>query len=132
MERLLEMRSVGTAAVLINATRPLSYICAVDHNNGHVALISRAKIRDSKLLYIEHIPTASSLPVFDECHHSTMLLHSKHTSSSTCSRGTLLLHLLADLDVDLEKFGYASVEAHAFALVQVGFAVVAWDAFLGT
>jgi hypothetical protein len=44
---------------------------------------------------------------------------------------SLTLHLLADLDVDVEELGHAAVETDGFALVQVGFAVVGGDAFLG-
>lgn len=35
----------------------------------------------------------------------------------------LTLHLLANLDIDLEELGYAAVEADGFALVEIGFAV---------
>jgi hypothetical protein len=39
------------------------------------------------------------------------------------------LHLLADLDIYLEEFGYAAVEADGFALVEIGFAGGCVDAF---
>ena len=35
----------------------------------------------------------------------------------------LTLHLLANLDIDLEELGYAAVEADGFTLVEIGFAV---------
>jgi hypothetical protein len=43
----------------------------------------------------------------------------------------LALHLLRHLDVDLEELAHAAVQAHGLALVQVGFAVLGRDAFLG-
>jgi hypothetical protein len=60
---------------------------------------------------------------------SRATLHSKRTASSTpvlC----LSLHLLADLDVDLEELGDAAVEADRLAFVEIGLAVVLVDAFL--
>jgi hypothetical protein len=79
------------------------------------------------------------LTIFHNIHlrrltQSSPSLHAKHTTtaSSTLSRRTLILHLLADLDIDLEELGYAAIEAHGFAFIQVGFAVVARYAFLRT
>jgi hypothetical protein len=43
----------------------------------------------------------------------------------------LALHLLRDLDVDVEEFGDAAVDADGLGLVQVGFAVVVGDALSG-
>jgi hypothetical protein len=43
----------------------------------------------------------------------------------------LALHLLRNLDVDLEELAHAAVQAHGLALVQVGFAVLRGDALLG-
>ena len=65
------------------------------------------------------IPTMSSLFLSAE-HATTALL-----------RGGLALHLLRDLDVDLEELAHAAVQAHGLALVQVGFAVLRGDALLG-
>jgi hypothetical protein len=51
-------------------------------------------------------------------------LHAKaHTST--------LLHLLANLDVDVEELGDTAVQADRLALVQVALAVVGGDALLG-
>jgi hypothetical protein len=44
-------------------------------------------------------------------------LCAKHASTLLSLR--LALHLLANLDVDLEELGYAAVQAHGFALVQI-------------
>lgn len=43
----------------------------------------------------------------------------------------LALHLLADLDVDVEELGHAAVEADGLALVEVAFAVIGGDTLLG-
>jgi len=55
-----------------------------------------------------------------------------HTTTTTgfLSLRSLALHLFRDLYVDFEELGDAAVEADGFALVQVGFAVAGWDAFL--
>lgn len=58
-----------------------------------------------------------------------VLLHS-HTHAAL-SAGGIALHLLADLDVDVEELADAAVEADGFTLVQVAFAVVIGDTFLG-
>jgi hypothetical protein len=50
---------------------------------------------------------------------------------ATLPISSLALHLLADLDIDLEELGHAAVEAHGFAFVQVGFSVVGGDALGG-
>jgi hypothetical protein len=42
----------------------------------------------------------------------------------------LALHLLANLDIDLEELGHAPVQAHRLALVQIGLAVRCVDAFV--
>lgn len=55
--------------------------------------------------------------------------HSK--THTTLSAGSIALHLLANLDVDVEELADAAVEADGLALVQVAFAVVVGDAFLG-
>jgi hypothetical protein len=65
------------------------------------------------------IPTTSSLFLSAE-HATTALL-----------RGGLALHLLRDLDVDLEELAHAAVEADGLALVEVGFAVLGRNALLG-
>lgn len=43
----------------------------------------------------------------------------------------LALHLLANLDVDVEELGHAAVEADRLALVEVAFAVISGDTLLG-
>lgn len=45
--------------------------------------------------------------------------------------GSLTLHLLADLDVDIEELGNAAVEADGLALVEVTLTVVDGDTLLG-
>lgn len=59
----------------------------------------------------------------------TTILHA-HTHS-TLSASSIALHLLANLDVDIEELAHAAVEADGFAFVQVTFAVVVGEAFLG-
>jgi hypothetical protein len=54
-----------------------------------------------------------------EAHTTTLLLTSA------------LLHLLADLDVDIEELGDTAVQADGLALVQVTLAVVGGDTLLG-
>ena len=60
-------------------------------------------------------------------------LRSEHTPTATHPTALpgrcLALHLLADLDVHIEKLGYAAVKAHRFTLAEVGFAVGVLDAF---
>lgn len=59
------------------------------------------------------------------------LLHAKSTAhTATLATGSLSLHLLRHLDVDLEELGDAAVQAYRFALVQVGFTVGWRDALL--
>jgi hypothetical protein len=41
------------------------------------------------------------------------------------------LHLLRNLQIDLEEFADAAVEAYAFALVEFGLTVVCGEAFAG-
>lgn len=48
-------------------------------------------------------------------------LCAKHASTLLSLR--LALHLLANLDIDLEELGYAAVQAHGLALVQIRLAV---------
>ena len=45
--------------------------------------------------------------------------------------GGFTLHLLADLDVDVEELGHAAVEADGLALVEVAFAVIGRNTLLG-
>lgn len=45
--------------------------------------------------------------------------------------GGFALHLLADLDVDIEELGDTAVQADGFALVEIAFAVVGGNALLG-
>ena len=67
--------------------------------------------------------------------HNVLASYSTSTKHSSAHRATtplrrLSLHLLRHLDVDLKELRHASVQAHALAFVEVGFAIVAWDAFL--
>lgn len=55
-------------------------------------------------------------------------LHETH--AATLLAGGFTLHLLADLDVDVEELGHAAVEADRLALVEVAFAVVGGDTLL--
>lgn len=55
-------------------------------------------------------------------------LHSK--THAALSASGITLHLLADLDVDVEELADAAVEADGLALVQLAFAVVVGDTFL--
>ena len=52
-----------------------------------------------------------------------------HAAGETLLALGLALHLLADLDVDLEELADAAVEADGFALVEIGFPVVCVYAF---
>lgn len=54
-----------------------------------------------------------------------------HRTTTRALLRRLSLHLLADLQIDLEELAHASIEAHALALVEVRFAVFGGDAFLG-
>jgi len=57
-------------------------------------------------------------------------LHAKHSATSSSSPSLCLaLHLLANLDIDLEELCDAAVQAHGLAFVEVGFAVCGVDAF---
>ena len=59
----------------------------------------------------------------------SLLLSAEHATALL--RGGLALHLLRDLDVDLEELTHAAVEANGLALVEVGFAVLRRNALLG-
>lgn len=58
-----------------------------------------------------------------------LLLSAEHATALL--RGGLALHLLRNLDVDLEELAHAAVEADGLALVEVGFAVLRRNALLG-
>jgi hypothetical protein len=60
---------------------------------------------------------------------SSSLHAAKHTSATSTLSLRLPLHLLANLDIDLEEFGDAAVQTYGFALVEIGFAVGCVDAF---
>ena len=76
---------------------------------------------------------------FHVLHPAAILLFYQAMSTFTCLHAAgetllalgLALHLLADLDVDLEELAHAAVEADGLALVEVGFAVRCVDAFRG-
>jgi hypothetical protein len=69
--------------------------------------------------YIMPFPPHSNIPS----------LRPKHSPAPAPSL-RLALHLLADLDIDLEELGHTSVQAHGLALVEIGFAVRCVDAFV--
>jgi hypothetical protein len=75
--------------------------------------------------------TLCLLPLFHPL--STTPLHPKTLLSEPTAllRLRLALHLLRNLDVDLEELADAAVQAHGLALVQVGFAVLGGDALFG-
>ena len=54
-----------------------------------------------------------------------------HHSHAALSAGSLALHLLADLDVDVEKLRNAAIQADGFALVQFALTVIVRNALLG-
>ena len=56
---------------------------------------------------------------------------SLHHAHAALSVGSLTLHLLADLDVDIEELGDTAVEADGLALVEICLAVRGVDAFGG-
>lgn len=58
-------------------------------------------------------------------------LHEAHAATTLLVGIGLALHLLADLDVDVEELGHAAVEADGLALVEVAFAVIGGDTLLG-
>lgn len=61
------------------------------------------------------------------------ILHTptKHTTTTPLPSLRLTLHLLANLDIDLEELSDAAIQAHGFALVQICLAVRCVDAFCG-
>lgn len=68
-------------------------------------------------------PSASVIP-------SSGTLHAKaHTA--TLLVGGIALHLLADLDVDIEELAHAAVQTDRLALVQIAFPVIDRDTLLG-
>lgn len=61
--------------------------------------------------------------------HFTCLHAEAHTTTLLLT--SALLHLLANLDVDVEELGDAAVQADGLALVQVTLTVVGGDTLLG-
>lgn len=55
---------------------------------------------------------------------------SSHTSGGLPASSGLILHLLADLNVYLEEFCHAAIQADGLALVEVTFPVVVGDALV--
>lgn len=66
------------------------------------------------------------------CCHRAESVHISRPSHTHRRRLLIGLHLLANLHRNIEKLGHTPVQADGFALVQVWFAVVRRDAFLGT
>lgn len=58
-------------------------------------------------------------------------LHATEAANTALLAGSLSLHLLGDLDVDLEELANAAVEADGLALVKVTLAVAVGDTLLG-
>lgn len=66
---------------------------------------------------------------------STTYSHAEKAGSSSTtglSVGGLILHLFADLHVDLEEFADATIQANAFTFVELGLAVLWGNAFRST
>jgi len=59
------------------------------------------------------------------------ILHATEAANTALLASGLSLHLLRDLDVDLEELANATVEADGLALVEVTLAVGVGDALLG-
>jgi hypothetical protein len=59
------------------------------------------------------------------------ILHATEAANTALLASGLSLHLLGDLDVDLEELADATVEADGFALVKVTLAVGVGDTLLG-
>jgi len=59
------------------------------------------------------------------------ILHATEAANTALLAGSLSLHLLRDLDVDLEELANATVEADGLALVEVTLAVGVGNALLG-
>lgn len=75
----------------------------------------------------------TTLSFFHSSNRCDSILHAE-THATTVLLGIgggFALHLLADLDVDIEELGDAAVQADGFALVEIAFAVVGGDALLG-
>lgn len=66
-----------------------------------------------------------------QCRQASPLHPEAPTGSTTASLGTLLLQLLGHNLVGLEELGCTPVKADGLPLVQLAFAVVLGDAFLG-
>lgn len=64
-----------------------------------------------------------------DVHALGILLLSQHASALSLVRFSL--HLFRDFDVHLEELCNTSIQADGLALVQLGFAVVVGNAFLG-
>jgi hypothetical protein len=58
------------------------------------------------------------------------ILHATEAANTALLAGSLSLHLLGDLDVDLEELAHATVEADGLALVKVTLAVSVGDTLL--
>lgn len=59
------------------------------------------------------------------------ILHATEAANTALLAGGLSLHLLGDLDVDLEELADATVEADGLALVEVTLAIGVGNALLG-
>lgn len=86
-------------------------------------------VHNTKFTYTEPMVGHTSIHTLITC-NTQQLLHTK-AHPTTLLIGCLTLHLLADLDIDIKELGHAPVQTHRLALVQVGFAVISWNAFLG-
>jgi hypothetical protein len=102
----------------MNASSPLSPH-HYHHSQKHVNTSSHSYAISYHTPYIMPFPPHSNIPS----------LRPKHSATTTPSL-RLPLHLLANLDINLEELGHTSVQAHGLALVEIGFAVRCVDAFV--
>lgn len=72
---------------------------------------------------ISHLSAQNSLCTISHFLYCSLHATAEHATAAALPSLRLALHLLADLDVDLEELGNTAVEAHGLALVEVGFAV---------
>lgn len=76
------------------------------------------------------LPVPSFRYIVANISYPTGPLHAKAHTTTLLLTSTLL-HLLANLDVDIEELGDTAVQADRLALVQVTLAVVGGDTLLG-
>lgn len=57
-------------------------------------------------------------------------LHAEHASSSSLFLCGFALHLLRYLHIHLEELSDTSIKTNALGLIEIGFSIVGWYAFL--